>query len=82
MVLEAHQVEAVGAQIFLAKLHDGPGTAAGARIEQAHGFHGPEAQRIAAAAGQFLDGQAGFEIGDGFIGQIALNMRRDRLRGQ
>ena len=51
MVLEADQVEAIGAQVLLPELHGGPGTAAGTRIDQTHGLHGAEAQRIAAAAG-------------------------------
>ena len=51
MVLEADQVEAIGAQVLLPELHGGPGTAAGARIDQTHGLHRTEAQRIAAAAG-------------------------------
>ena len=62
MVLEADQVVAVGAQVLLAQLHHGPGRLAGARIAQAHRLHGAEAQRVAAAAGQHLDGQAAFEI--------------------
>ena len=75
MVLKADQVEAIGAQIFLAELHSGLGAAAGARIDQSHGLHGAEAQRVAAAAGQFLDRQAGFEVRRGFIGEICR--RRD-----
>src|ERR1022692_2739789 len=82
MVLEADQVEAIGAQVFLAELHGGPGTAARARIDQSHGLHGAEAQRIAAAAGEFLDRQASFEIGHGFIGQICRDVGGDGLGGQ
>ncbi len=61
-VLEAHQVVAGGAQVLLAQLHDGVGPAAGARVAEAHGLHGAKSQRVAAAARQFLDGQAGFEV--------------------
>ena len=38
------------------------GRLAGARIAQADGLHGAEAQRVAAAAGEHLDGQAAFEV--------------------
>ena len=62
MVLEADQVEALGAQILLAELHHGPGTPAGARIVEAHRLHGAEAQGVAAAARDLLDGQAGLEV--------------------
>ena len=61
VILKSHQVVAAGAQVFLAKLHHGVGTAAGARIDQAHRLHGTEAQGFAAAPGDFFDGQAGFE---------------------
>ena len=62
MVLEADEVVAVGAEIFLAQLHDGPGHLAGARIAQADGLHGAEAEGVAAAAGGLFDGQAAFEV--------------------
>ena len=62
MILEADEVVAVGAQILFAQLHDGPGSFAGARIAQANGLHGTEAEGVAAAAGQHFDGQAAFEI--------------------
>ena len=70
MVLESHQVEALGAQILLAKLHDGPGTASGARIVQAHRLHGAEAQRVAAAARDLLDRQAGLEVAGIVFGNV------------
>ena len=75
MVLEAHEVEALGAQVFLAELHHGVGPAAGARIGEAHGLHGAEAQRVAAAARQFLDGQAGLEVRR----RVLRDVRRRRL---
>jgi len=64
VVLESHQIVARGTQILLSQLHDGVGPAAGARIHQAHGLHGAEAQSLAAAADQLLHGQAGFEAGN------------------
>ena len=70
VVLEADQVEALGAQVFLAELHDGPGAAAGARVGQAHGLHGAEAQGVAAAARDLFDGQAGFEVGGVVFGDV------------
>ena len=75
MVLEPHQVVAVGAQILLPQLHRSPGTPPGARIGQAHRLHRTEAQRIAAAARDLFDRQTGFEIGD-----IVRDMRLNRLR--
>ena len=45
LILKADQVEAVGAQILLAQLHDGPGPAAGARIGR-----GPSASSARSAA--------------------------------
>ena len=78
VVLEAHQVEAPVAQAFLAELRHGVGPLAGARVGQAHGFHGAEAQRIAAAARQFFDGQAGFEIRRA----VLLDVSRHGLRFQ
>ena len=68
MILKAHQVIAVRAQIFLAQLHHGPGRLAGARIAQAHRLHRAKAQRVAAAPGQHFDGQAALEV----IGSLPL----------
>ena len=70
VVLKSDQVEALGAQIFLAKLHDGPGTAAGARVVEAHRLHGAEAQRVAAAARDLLDRQAGLEVAGVVFGNV------------
>ena len=70
VVLKSDQVEALGAQIFLAKLHHGPGTASGARIVQAHRLHGTEAQRVAAAARDLLDRQAGLEVAGVVFGNV------------
>src|SRR5205085_3065517 len=62
MVLEADQVVAGGAQIFLAKLHHRIGHAPAARIDQSDRLHRAEAQSVAAAARDFFNGQAGLEI--------------------
>ncbi len=62
MILKADQVIAVGAQILLAQLHHGPGRPASPRVAQANRLHRAEAQCIAAAPGQHLDGQAALEI--------------------
>jgi hypothetical protein len=62
MVLKADQVVAVGAQVFLAQLHHGPGRLAGARIAQAHGLHGAEAQACRGRGGPGFQGQAAFKI--------------------
>ena len=62
VVLEADQVVTLGAQIFLSQLNHGPGPLASARIAKAHGFHRPEAQRIAATAGEFFNRQAAFKV--------------------
>ena len=79
MVLETHQVIAVGAQIFLTQLHGGVGTASGARVDQAHRFHGAKAQGIASAPGDFFDRQARFEIRD-VVGHVRIHgMRRHQL---
>ena len=62
VVLKADEVVAVGPQVFLAQLHNGPGSFSGARIAQAHRLHGAKAQRVASAPGQHFDGQASLEI--------------------
>src|ERR1700728_15893 len=62
VILKADKVIAIGAQIFFAQLHHGPWRFAGARIAQADGLHRPEAERVAAATRQNLDGQTAFEI--------------------
>ena len=77
VILKAHQVVAVGAQILLAKLDGGVGTAAGARVGQPHRLHGTEAQGVAAAAGDLFDGQAGFEVR-----RVVRDMRFHALRRQ
>ena len=80
VILEAHQVEAVGAQVLLAELHHGPRAPAGARIGQAHGLHGAEAQRVAPAPRQLLDGQAGFEKRRIVFGDVRGDgLRREQL---
>jgi hypothetical protein len=48
MILEPDQVITIGAQILLAKLDDGVGSAPGSRIVKAHGLHRAETQRVAA----------------------------------
>src|SRR5215831_10951805 len=62
VILEADKVVGVGAQIFLAELHDGKGHLAGFRISQPDRLHRSEAKRIAATAGDLFDGKASFEV--------------------
>src|SRR6266550_2851506 len=62
MVLKADEVVAVGAEIFLAELHDGVGPAAGFGIGEADGFHRAEAQGVATAASGLFDWEAAFEV--------------------
>ena len=62
VVLKADEVVAVGAQVFFAQLHDGPGSFAGAWVAQADGLHGAEAQGVAAAAREHFNGQAALEV--------------------
>ena len=62
VVLEADEVVAVGAEVFLAKLDDGVGPAAGLGVGEADGLHGAEAEGVAAAAGGLFDGEAAFEV--------------------
>ena len=62
VVLEADEVVAVGAEVLLAKLHDGVGPAAGLRVGEADGLHGAEAEGVAAAASGLFDGKAAFEV--------------------
>ena len=59
--LEAHHREMAGGQVVLAELHHREGPPAGARVHQSDRLHGPEEQRVAAAAGDDLDGQAALE---------------------
>src|SRR5579872_1805374 len=75
MVLKADQVIAIGSQVLLPKLDHGPRSAPRSRIVEPHGFHGTETQSVAAAAGQLLDRQAGFEERRA----IFFNMRRYAL---
>ena len=62
VVLEADEVVAVGAEVFLAELDDGVGPAAGLGVGEADGLHGAEAEGVAAAAGGLFDGEAAFEV--------------------
>ena len=62
VVLEADEVVAVGAEVFLAELDDGVGPAAGFGVGEADGLHGAEAEGVAAAAGGLFDGEAAFEV--------------------
>ena len=71
VVLKTDQIIAVGAQVFFAQLHNGPGSFAGAGIAQADGLHRAKAQGVAAAASQNLNRQAAFEI-IGFFPLFAL----------
>ena len=47
--LEAHHVPQIAERIVLAKLHDGIGAVAGARVAQSHGLHRAITQRVFAA---------------------------------
>ena len=49
-------------EVLLAQLHHGVGPLAGARVAQAHRLHRAEAQRVAPAPRQLLDGQAALEV--------------------
>ena len=62
VVLEADEVVAVGAEVFLAELDGGVGPAAGLGVGEAGGLHGAEAEGVAAAAGGLFDGEAAFEV--------------------
>ncbi len=62
VVLEADEVVAVGAEIFLAELDGGVGPAAGLGVGEAGGLHGAEAEGVAAAAGGLFDGETAFEV--------------------
>ena len=70
VVLETHQVEALGAQVLLAELHARIRAPAGARIGQPHRLHRAEAQRVAAAPRDLLDRQAGFEVAGVVLGDV------------
>ena len=78
MILETHQVEAGGPQVFLAQLDHRPRTASGARIGEAHRLHGAEAQCVAPAPRQLFDRQARLEEGR----PLLVDVRRDALRLQ
>ena len=62
VVLEADEVVAVGAEVFLAELDYGVGPAAGFGVGEAYGLHGAEAEGVAASAGGLFDGEAAFEV--------------------
>src|SRR5206468_8626053 len=74
-ILEPDQIKARGAQVLLAKLHDGPWTPAGPWVRESHRLHGPEPQCVAAAARNLLDRQACLKIGR----VILRDMRIDAL---
>src|ERR1700716_116319 len=57
VILEADEVVAVGAEVLLTELDDGVGPAAGLRVGEADGFHGAEAEGVAATAGGLFDGE-------------------------
>ena len=59
--LEAHHREMAGRQVVLPELHHRERSTTRARIDEADRLHGPEAQRVAPAAGDDLDGQAALE---------------------
>ena len=62
MVLKAHQVVGVRAQILAAQLHHRPRRLPGPRIAQAHRLHRPKARRVPPAPRQLLDRQAALEV--------------------
>src|SRR6185312_1816286 len=61
MILESDQVVGIRAQVLAPELYGGVRHAPGARIGQAHRFHGTKAERFRTAARQFLERQAGFK---------------------
>ena len=62
VVLEAYEVVAVGAEVFLTELDHGVGPLAGFGIGEAYGLHRAEAESVAAASGGLFDGEAAFEV--------------------
>ena len=74
VVLEADEVVAVGAEVFLAELDDGVGPFAGLRVGEAGGLHGAEAEGVAASAGGLFDGEAAFEVLE-FCGLVKRSSR-------
>ena len=62
VILEAYEVVAVGAEVLLTELHGGVGPTARLWVGKAHGFHGAEAEGVAAAAGGLFDGETAFEV--------------------
>jgi hypothetical protein len=50
-----------GREVVLPELHDGEGAPRGARVHEADRFHGAEEERVAAPAGDDLDGEAALE---------------------
>ena len=59
--LEPDQAEVIAGQVVLPQLHDRVGLPPGARIDEPHGLHRPEAQRVAPAVRHHLDRQAPLE---------------------
>ena len=59
--LKADQAEMVAGNVVLPQLHGGIRRPPGPRIDEADGFHRPEAQRVAAAMRHHLDRQTAFE---------------------
>ena len=74
VVLKAHQIPAIRAQVLLAQLHHRLRPSPGARIGQTHRLHRTEPQRIRPAPRDLLDGQACLEIR-----YVVGDMRGDRL---
>ena len=62
VILKSDEVVAVGAEIFFSQLDHGPRPYACSWIAETDGLHRAEAQGIAAAAGEDLDGQAAFKV--------------------
>src|SRR6202021_1226321 len=68
MILEAYEVVAVGAEVFLAELDDSVGPSSRFWICQAYRLHGAEAEGVAATAGGLFDGETAFEVLEFFCG--------------
>src|SRR5438270_13641491 len=75
MILEADEVVGVGHQILLPELYRRVGLTACARVTESHGFHRPEAQRVAPAPREFFDGETRLEPA-----RLLEALQRDALR--
>src|SRR5438270_11678450 len=62
MVLKTYQVVRIRAQVLLAQLNHGIGTASGSRINQPNRFHGAKAQSVASSTRDLLNWQTAFKV--------------------